>query len=100
MTGLGSRTAVWALAAERRVLLDSCLNAALPRTGGSGQLRTLRQLLNHLVGAGQEQRRHRQVNRLGRRRIDNKLQLARLHDRELGGLLTLEDPAHVGPLQT
>src|SRR5262249_43467655 len=46
---------------------------------------------DHLVGAGQQRRRHLQPERLGRLEVDDKLELARVLHRKIGGLPTLED---------
>jgi hypothetical protein len=48
-------------------------------------------LLNHLVGRGADQRRHRQPKRLGRPEIDNQLDSDRLLDRQIGWLRAPED---------
>ena len=38
---------------------------------------------------------HLEAERLGGLQVDDELELGRLHDRQVGGLLTLEDPAGI-----
>ena len=52
-------------------------------------------LLDHLVGAGEQRRRHVDAERLGGRQIDDELELGRLHHRQIGGLGAFEDAAGV-----
>jgi hypothetical protein len=46
-------------------------------------------LLDHLVGAGEQRRRHFEAERSGRYQIDDEFELGGLHDRQIGGLRTL-----------
>src|SRR5215469_12888720 len=56
--------------------------------------------LDHLVGAHEHRWRYGQTKRLGGLQIDDQLNLGRLLDRQIGGLLSLQDPCGVNPLQT
>src|SRR5262249_49489539 len=50
-------------------------------------------LFDRLVGSKQKVRRNRQAERLGGFEVDHELELGRLHDRQVGGLLAFENPA-------
>src|SRR5215207_6430858 len=52
-------------------------------------------LLDHLIGACEERGRDREPERLGGLEVDDKLELGRLLDREIGGLGTPQDPVDV-----
>ena len=47
-------------------------------------------LFDHLVGAGEQRRRHVQANRL--RRFNDEVELGRLLDRKIGGLRPPQNP--------
>jgi hypothetical protein len=46
----------------------------------------LRRSLDHLVGAGEQRRRHFQANRLRHDEVNDEVELGRLLDRKIGGL--------------
>src|ERR1035438_88801 len=50
---------------------------------------------DHLVGDGEQPGRQREAERLGSLEVDDQLEFDRLHDRQIGGLLALEDPPGV-----
>ena len=53
-------------------------------------------LFDHLIGGDEQRLRHGQAEYTGGLVIDDELELARLHDRQVGGLRTLEDAAGIG----
>src|SRR5262245_60384803 len=52
---------------------------------------------DHLVGAGEERRRHLQTERLGGFEVDHKLEFHRLVDGQVGGFLALKNPPGIEP---
>src|SRR6266478_8134839 len=56
--------------------------------------------LDHLIGAAEERNRYREAKRLGGLHVDDQLDLGGLLDRQVGGLLALENPASVDAGQT
>src|SRR6266700_397043 len=48
-------------------------------------------LLDHLVGAREQRRRNRQAERPGGRKVEDQLDFGGLLDRQIGGLLALEN---------
>src|SRR5437879_3888924 len=55
----------------------------------------LAHLLDHLVGHGEHPRRDSEAECLGGGQVDHELELDRLHDRQVGRLLALENPPSV-----
>jgi hypothetical protein len=52
-------------------------------------------LLDNLVGAGEQRRRHLEAKRPCGLEVDHELELGRLHDRQVGGLGAVENAADV-----
>jgi hypothetical protein len=52
-------------------------------------------LLDHLVGARKQRRRHGEPERFGGLEVDHQLELGRLENRQIGRLLALENPADI-----
>jgi hypothetical protein len=51
---------------------------------------------DYLPGFGEQRRWHRQPERLGCLQINHEIEFGRLHDRQVGRLFALEDPADIG----
>ena len=60
-----------------------------------GQKRTWPTALNHLVGTGNQRRRHCEAERLGSLEIDCKLKLCRQLNRKMARLLAPENPGYI-----
>ena len=54
-----------------------------------------RSSFDHLVGAGEQRRRHCRGRAPGGLVVDDQLELARLHHRQVGGLFTFENAAGI-----
>ena len=74
-----------------------------PRMASSGGERSFRgrvdryapRLLDHLIGTGEQQLRHCQIQRLGGFQIDDQLERRRLLEWELGGVFAFQNPINV-----
>jgi hypothetical protein len=60
-------------------------------------LQKLAPLFDHLVGKGEQRRRHAQAQRLRGLEVDHKAEPVRLHDRQVGRLFAFENPPNVTP---
>src|SRR5262249_42272170 len=80
------------LESRRQSALLRCRESA---KSGCEQTEQVAPLLDHLVGAGEQRPRHVEAKHPGGLGIDYQLELARLHDRQVGGLGTFENLAGV-----
>src|SRR5262249_58279370 len=78
--------------ADKRTLASICPVSAI---SGREQPQQELALFDHFVGELLQLQRHFQAERLGSLEVDDELEFARLHDRQSGGLLTLEDAADI-----
>jgi hypothetical protein len=53
--------------------------------------------LDHLVGAGEQSGRDVQAECLRHNQVNDEVELGRLLDRQIGGLLALENPGDIEP---
>src|SRR5262249_57068266 len=80
------------LESRRQSALLRCRESA---KSGCEQTEQVASSLDHLVGAGEQRRRHVEAKHPGGLGIDYQLELARLHDRQVRGLGAFEDTASV-----
>ena len=59
--------------------------------------RSTASLFDHLVGGGEQRRRHVDTKRLGDLEVEYELELDRLHDRQVGRLFASQNSAAVYP---
>ena len=59
--------------------------------------RSKKPLFNHLIGGNQKRLWHGQAERFRGVQVDDELKFGRLHNRQVGGLLALENPSHIDP---
>src|SRR5262245_28971136 len=52
-------------------------------------------LFDRLIGNGEQPRREGEAEYLGGVEVDHELELGRLHDRQVGGLLALQNPSGI-----
>ena len=50
---------------------------------------------DHIVGAGEQRRRHVEAERLGGLQVEHELELGQLHDRQVSGLIACENAAGI-----
>jgi hypothetical protein len=81
MTAFPPRTDIRRHATERPFRATTCRE----------QMQQKPNLLDHLVGAGEQHRGHVEAERSSRLGVDDQLELRRLHDRQVGRLHALED---------
>ena len=55
----------------------------------------MRMLFDHLVGAGEDQRRDREAERVRGLEIDDEIEPNRLLDRQVGGARSLQNPINI-----
>src|SRR5215472_10445442 len=77
--------------------LTASLPGLLSANSGREQSQQGNPLIDHLVGACGAAGRHFEPEYFGSLEVDNKLELGGLIDRQIGGLLALENPGDIEP---
>src|SRR5262249_49618138 len=92
----GHQAVAWAMSALPPKADIRWQASACPLCAISGLMQCSKtNLFDHLVGAGEQLRRHREAERAGGRQGDDELEFGRLHHRQVGRLAPLENATHI-----
>src|SRR6516162_10439975 len=99
-TAWGSKSVIAVMSAARPLFPHEQTFAGTHRTAVSCQklpyaVHHTVMLLDHLVGYREHVRRDSEAKRLGSLHVDDQLKLARLHDRQVRWLRTIQDPGRI-----